>query len=68
MLKLPRNATTSRGLPFWNNHSASELLKNDEASGDAAGMKPKQLRMSRKEYREFPLPVFRKYIYQEISK
>ena len=68
MLKLPRNATTSRGLPFWNNHPASELLKNDEASGVAAGMTPKQLRMSRKEYQDFPLPVFRKHIYQERSK
>ena len=43
MFKLPKNSKTSRGVPFWNDHPASELLRNDEVTGVAASVKPKQL-------------------------
>ena len=66
--QFPRKTTTSRGLPFWHEHPASELLKNDETDGVAKTMKPKQLWKSRIEYQDFPLSVFRKHIYQERTK
>ena len=68
MLKLPRNAKTSRDVPFWNNHPASELLQKDETDGVAKEMKSKQLWESRVEYQDFPPSVFRKHIYQERTK
>jgi len=68
MLLLPANEITNRGVPFWNKHSASKLLEQDEASGVAKKMKPKQLWQSRIEYKDFPLSVFRKHIYQERTK
>ena len=68
MLTLPPATITSRGYPFWNKHRASELLKEDEANGVAKEMQPKQLWKSRVEYQDFPLPVFRKHIYQERMK
>lgn len=68
MLTLPHADLTSRGIPFWNRHDASKLLKEDEANGTAKSMKPKQLWQSRKEYQDFPLSVFRKHIYQERMK
>ncbi|KAL7428545.1 hypothetical protein ACHAXH_001399 [Discostella pseudostelligera] len=68
MLKLPRSNITTRDYPFWNTHRASELLEDDEESGKAKELKPKELWASRKEYQEFPLCVFRKHIYQLRSK
>ena len=68
MLKILRNSKTSRGVPFWNNHLASEFLKKDETSGVAKEMRPKELRKSRKEYQDFSLSVFYKHIYQERTK
>ena len=68
MLKLPRCNTTTRGYPFWDTHKASELLKDDEESGRAKNLKPTALWKSRKEYQDFPIPVFRKHIYQLRTK
>ena len=68
MLKLPPKNTTARGYPFWNNHPASDLLKEDETNGTAKQMKPEDLWKSRLEYQDFPLLVFRKHIYQERMK
>ena len=64
MRKLPASGMTSRGYPFWDTHDASELLEEDEESGKAKELKPKQLWKSRPEYQDFPLDVFRKHIYQ----
>lgn len=68
MLKLPESLETSRGIPFWNRHPASDLLHQDEMNGIAKGMKPRDLWMSRIEYQDFPLCVFRKHIYQERTR
>jgi hypothetical protein len=68
MLKLPKMRETNRGYPFWNTHIASDLLEQDEENGIATQMKPKQLWASRAEYRDFPLSVFRKHIYQLRTK
>jgi len=68
MLKLPEKLETSRGLPFWNRHQASDLLHQDVIDGVASRMKPKDLWMSRIEYQDFPLSVFRKHIYQEKTR
>ena len=68
MIAFPRNARTSRDLPFWHTHAASKLLKEDVRSGHSKSMKPMQLWRSKREYQEFPLLVFRKHIYQERTK
>lgn len=56
---------SGRGYPKWNTHPASDLLHEDETSGRAKEMKPHELWMSRVEYQDFPLRVFRKHVYQE---
>lgn len=68
MLKCPRRQETIRGYPFWDTHKASELLEEDEESGKAKELTPKELWATRKEYQDFPLSVFRKHIYQLRSK
>ena len=68
MKKVPRHNTTARGYPFWDTHKASKLLEEDEESGQAKTLMPKDLWKSRKEYQDFPLDVFRKHIYQLRSK
>jgi len=64
-MKFPRNSTTIRGYPHWDEHLSSILLTNDVKDGKANRMKPRELHASRKEYKEFPLGVFRDHIYQE---
>ena len=62
--KFPRNGLTNRGYPFWDTHPASRLLRFD-IEGGKDNLTPTELRMSRDEYRAFPLQVFRYHIYQE---
>ena len=68
MLKLQQKTITAREYPFWNKHPASELLREDELNCTEKQMKPEKLWRSRLEYQDFPLPVFRKHIYQERMK
>ena len=68
MLRLPRNESTSRSCPFWNTHPAADLLKEDELRGTTKKMKPIKLWESRPEYKDLPLSIFRKHIYQERAK
>lgn len=68
MLAIPISEKTSRNVPFWYNHAASELLEEDVRNDTSKRMQPKQLWESRDEYLDFPLSVFRKHIYQEKSK
>ena len=68
MLKIPPKNASIKGYPFWNNHPASYLLKEDEMNGTAKQMKPEELWKSRSEYQDFPLLVFCKHIYQERTK
>ena len=56
---------TIRGYPFWDSHPANLLLKEDVEIGLVSRVKPAELRALRKEYKEFPLKVFRSHIYQE---
>lgn len=64
----PRNPTTVRGNPFWDGHIAQTLLAEDVKSGRSSTMKPSELRESRVEYQDFPLPIFRPHVYQEQRK
>lgn len=68
MLKITHNEKTRRNYPFWNQHPAAALLCEDERNGTARSMKPQELWNSRTEYKDFPLSVFRKHIYQERMK
>ena len=69
--KYPKRDKTSKGIPFWSNSQASELLRqhvSDEMEDKAQRTKPQELWKSRIEYQKFPLPIFRKHIYQERTK
>lgn len=61
----PHNEMTDRDEPFWYNHPAKALLKEDVESGLAYDLKPVALRETREEYQQFKLKTFRKHIYQE---
>lgn len=65
MLTIRPAADSGRGYPKWNTHPASDLLREDESNGRARQMKPMMLWESRPEYKDFPLNIFRKHIYQE---
>ena len=64
-INIPHNEMTDRGEPFWYNHPAKSLLKEDVESGLAYDIKPAALRETREEYKQFKLKTFRKHIYQE---
>ena len=64
----PRNELTIRGYPFWDTSQARLLLMNDINNGLTTTMKPRELWETRKEYKEFPLDVFRQHIYQENTR
>ena len=69
--KLPKNDKRCRGLPFWHTHPAAKLLEDDiakEMSGEREKCKPVKLQATREEYKVFPLPIFRKHIYQERTR
>ena len=52
----------------WHQSEAFKLLKEDITDGAHLGVRPAFLWISRPEYLEFPLEVFRNHIYQEIHK
>ena len=56
--------TEKSGL-IWYKHPAKELLKEDVASGMASSMKPRELRETRPEYREFSVTKFCKEVHHE---
>ena len=58
--------TLARDLPaYWDGSAAQRLLIDDVDAGLHRAVTPKQLRLSRAEYQNFDLQVFRKHIYQE---
>ena len=59
---------TKRGYPHWHTHAAKKLLAEDLIFGRNCGLKPKAFQITREEFKEFPLGVFRKHIYQENRK
>jgi hypothetical protein len=59
---------TKRGYPHWHTHAAKKLLADDVMLEQNKAMKPKDFRVTRQEYKEFPLDVFRSHIYQEQRK
>ena len=63
--RFPRPSKTIRGEPFWDNHPAKLLLREDVKAGKHLEMKPKLLRQTRSEYKEFSLETFRAHVYQE---
>jgi hypothetical protein len=66
--KFPRNDKNDRGYLVWDQHRAQSLMKEDVKEKRSQGMKPKDLRETRDEYKAFPLDVFRQHKYQEERK
>jgi hypothetical protein len=64
----PRNPLTERGYPFWDKHAAQRLLSEDVRAGKTQNLKPSELWLTRLEYQDFPLSVFRDHKYQEERK
>jgi hypothetical protein len=52
--------------PHWDMSEAQRFLKLDVDDGKHCTMLPKELRMTREEYKVFSLDVFRKHIHQEV--
>jgi hypothetical protein len=61
----PKKATNHRDEPRWEGSKAEQYLKHDVENGKQDTMKPEALYNSRIEYKDYPLVVFRKHIYQE---
>ena len=53
--------------PLWHKHKARNLLKKDIDNGKHKNRKPIELYNDRDEYKEFPLSIFRKHIYQDLD-
>lgn len=64
-IHFPHNLQTDRGEPFWYNHRAKQLLKQDVEIGLSSEIAPGALWETREEYKEFSLRTFRKHVYQE---
>ena len=68
LMSFPTPHMNARGYPNWKGHPAKELLEVDVAKKLQDKMKPVELQKTRNEYKEFPLHVFRKHLYQEVDK
>ena len=64
----PRSDLNKRGYPHWDTHAAKKLLEVDVANGLHEKMKPRELRRTREEYKEFPRDVFVKRVNREVDK
>jgi len=62
----PKKKYDAKGRPLWDGHPAQVLLKEDVKNKRHKGVRPSAFRLTRKEYQEFELDVFRNHIYQEI--
>ena len=64
----PRSPTTKRGYPHWNDHPAKVHLEDDVHNGIADTMLPRELRMTRLTYQEFPEDIFCVRVHAEKRK
>jgi hypothetical protein len=60
----PQKQITCRGTPFWSEHANEKMLDKDLKDGIGQNMKPKELRMSRREYQYFPYNYFCKRVHK----
>jgi hypothetical protein len=67
-LKYPINAILIQGYPRWNISSAKNLLEEDLKAQKHVGVLPRDLRVTRQEYIDFPLHIFRHRLYAEVRK
>jgi len=68
LMSYPTPGTNARGYPNWKGHPAKGLLEVDVANKLNEKMKPKELRGTREEYKQFPIDVFGKRVNQEADK
>lgn len=61
----PQQQFNSLGLPEWNQHEAKELLEIDMDDDKHKQMTPEAIYLSRLQYQDFTLDIFRGHIYQE---
>jgi hypothetical protein len=64
----PRSPTTKRGYPHWNDHPAKVHVEDDVHNGIADNMLPRELRMTRLTYQEFPEDIFCVRVHAEKRK
>ena len=67
-LKYPINAVLIQGYPRWNISSTKKLLEEDIKAKKNVGVLPRDLRVTRQEYIDFPLRIFRDRLYAEVRK
>jgi hypothetical protein len=61
----PRSPVHPRGHPRFDGSIAQQLLKQLVDNGEDEGLLPKEIWLTRLEYQEFPLKVFRDHVSQE---
>jgi hypothetical protein len=61
----PRSPVHPRGHPRFDGSAAQRLLKQLVDNGEDEGLLPKEIWLTRLEYQEFPLKVFRDHVSQE---
>jgi hypothetical protein len=67
-LKYPINTILIQGYPRWNISSAKKLLEEDLKAKKHVGVLPRDLRVTRQDYIDFPLRIFRHRLYAEVRK
>lgn len=60
----PKQEILENGERRWEGSPAEHLLSQDKSNGLIEGRSPKELWLSRPQYQEFSLKVFRRHIYQ----
>ena len=61
----PRSTVNARGHRRFDGSEAQRLLKHTFDNGEDEGLLPKEIWLTRLEYQEFPLKVFRDHVSQE---
>jgi hypothetical protein len=64
----PKPAKNHRGKPRWEGSQAKRLLTRDIDNGKHETLMPQALYNTQKEYKDYPLTMFQKHIYQELKR
>ena len=68
LMSFPKSHLNAKGYPHWKDHPAKAKLEVDVANKLHKKMKPRELRETRDEYKEFPADVFGKRVQREVDK
>ena len=67
-LRYPVETMLPQGYPRWNTSPAKNLLEMDVKQGKHVGIPPRDFRLTREEYKQYPSRIFRDRLYAVIRK